>query len=215
MRKAEVFVNLSVKSIAKAYSYRLPTSIEAGVGWRVVVPFGGRRVEGFVVSVAETETDDHLKDIIETVDDEAWFTPCMTAAAQELAAFYLCAPAEMMRLFMPGKSGVRIEVVYEASEASEMEESELSEPDCHAIYEVVRKAGPLADRTLRSLIRTKVKGADALLEKMVLRGWIRKSYLTKRRAAERYEKEIQDLTDKTIAQLDDNLKAKEAEIKQV
>ena len=31
----------------------------------------------------------------------------------------------------------------------------------------------------------------------------------------RYEKEIQDLTDKTIAKLDENLKAKEAEIKQV
>lgn len=31
----------------------------------------------------------------------------------------------------------------------------------------------------------------------------------------RYEKEIQDLTDKTIAKLDENLKAKETEIKQV
>ena len=31
----------------------------------------------------------------------------------------------------------------------------------------------------------------------------------------RYEKEIQELTDKTIAKLDENLKAKEAEIKQV
>ena len=188
LRKAEVFVNLPVKSIAKAYSYRLPEEIKADVGWRVVVPFGGRRVEGFVVSVTETEADDRLKDILETVDDEAWFTPRMTAAAHELAAFYLCSPAELMRLFMPGKSGVRIEVCYEAAEA---DASELQDPDCRAVFETVCQAGgSMAGRVLRRLIRGQGKDADSILEHMVRHGWLQKQYLTKKRAAERYEEEL-------------------------
>ena len=50
---AEVFVNVPVKSIAQAYTYRVPETLAfLAQGWRVLVPFGGRRVEGFVLSVA-------------------------------------------------------------------------------------------------------------------------------------------------------------------
>ena len=75
---ADVFVNLPVKSIAKAYTYRVPDGLShVGAGWRVFVPFGGRKVEGFVLSVTEakeSEGDIRLKDIQATLDDEAWFT---------------------------------------------------------------------------------------------------------------------------------------------
>ena len=111
MRKAEVFVNIPVKRVAQAYSYRVPESfVRIDAGWRVVVPFGGRRVEGFVVDVSEAEEDDRLKDISEAVDDEAWFTPQMIKASHQLSEFYLCPQAAIMRLFMPGKSGVKITV---------------------------------------------------------------------------------------------------------
>ena len=78
MRRAEVFVNIPVKSIAKAYSYAVPDEMSSlAAGWRVFVPFGGRRVEGFVVAVRENEgerTDYELKPILSVVDEEAWFT---------------------------------------------------------------------------------------------------------------------------------------------
>ena len=55
MRIAEVFVNIPVKSIAKAYSYLIPSDMDfLSAGWRVLVPFGGRRVEGFIVNVADS-----------------------------------------------------------------------------------------------------------------------------------------------------------------
>ena len=53
MQVAEVFVNIPVKSIAKAFSYIVPGSLQVGIGWRVFVPFGGRKVEGFILSVRE------------------------------------------------------------------------------------------------------------------------------------------------------------------
>ena len=119
MLRAEVFVNIPVKRVAQAYSYRIPEHIASvGVGWRVVVPFGGRRVEGFVVQISSGEEDERLKDVVAAVDDEAWFTPQMIEAAERLSEFYLCPTAEIMRLFMPGKSGVKIEVRYETEAAA-------------------------------------------------------------------------------------------------
>jgi primosomal protein N' (replication factor Y) len=119
MQVAEVFVNIPVKSIAKAFSYIVPDELTVGVGWRVFVPFGGRKVEGFILSVGEGAEEQagksyQLKDIISAVDEEAWCTPEMIKAARWLSDFYLCSLAEIMRLFMPGKSGLKITVSYAA-----------------------------------------------------------------------------------------------------
>ena len=106
MLTANVFVNIPVKSIAKAYTYRVPDSLPfLAAGWRVLVPFGGRKVEGFILETGEAAaTDIQLKDILGTVDDEAWFTPEMIEASRWMADFYLCSLAEIMRLFMPGRA---------------------------------------------------------------------------------------------------------------
>ena len=54
MKTADVFVNIPVKSIARAYTYRVPQELQQiEAGWRVFVPFGSRKVEGFVVETHE------------------------------------------------------------------------------------------------------------------------------------------------------------------
>lgn len=135
---AEIYINLPVKSIAGVFTYIIPPQLgpaEPGPGWRVLAPFGGRKVEGFIVRVfsedtpgcgirrelaeatgekiylardSETGKEYRLKPISGLVDERPWFTPRMLEAARRIADFYLCAPAEAMRLFMPGKSGVSI-----------------------------------------------------------------------------------------------------------
>ncbi|MBQ5832284.1 MAG: hypothetical protein IIW43_02290, partial [Selenomonadales bacterium] len=46
----DVFVNVPVKKLDKPFTYRVPSQFShVNVGWRVLVPFGGRMVEGFVV----------------------------------------------------------------------------------------------------------------------------------------------------------------------
>lgn len=186
MLRAEVFVNIPVKRVAQAYSYRVPEQLSGvGAGWRVVVPFGGRRVEGFVVQVSSGEEDERLKDIIEAVDDEAWFTPQMIEAARQLSDFYLCPAAEIMRLFMPGKSGVKIEVRYETEEAA---------PDSHLwqdatyrqVYEAVCDAGTLGIQELRQKMPGLSASLPEILDTMLRRRWLRKTYETKTRAAARY-----------------------------
>ena len=135
---AEIYINLPVKSIAGAFTYIIPpelTEEELSPGWRVLVPFAGRDVEGFIVRVfseslpgsgvrceedeatgekiclaadPKTGKEYRLKNISALVDDSPWFTPMMLEAAYRMADYYLCSRAEAMRLFMPGKSGVSI-----------------------------------------------------------------------------------------------------------
>ena len=110
MLSAEIYLNVAVKSIYQTYTYSIPPQFNfVQIGWRVLVPVKGRRMEGFVVSVSDDKSYPYpLKDIIDVLDEEPWFTSELIEVAEWLADFYLCAPGEIMRLFMPGKSGIKI-----------------------------------------------------------------------------------------------------------
>lgn len=107
---AEVLINLPVKDIVQTFSYLVPENLTVKIGSRVTVPFGTKLVrEGFVMSLRDdddrSEKKFALKKIQEVLDDEPWFSHEMMETAKELAQFYLCSLAEIMRLFIPGKGG--------------------------------------------------------------------------------------------------------------
>jgi len=68
---AEVLVELAAKQIDQTFSYSIPKQLldDVEVGKRVLVPFGTRKLEGFVLNVHEKTEDFELKDIIEVIDD--------------------------------------------------------------------------------------------------------------------------------------------------
>ena len=113
----DVAINLPVKSIFKQFTYGLPQEMEfLDRGWRVVVPFGAQKVEGFIVrrgSVADLpqETRTRLKLVEAALGDRPWFDEEMLATAQWLADYYMCSLAEAMRLFVPGKTSIRRQAV--------------------------------------------------------------------------------------------------------
>lgn len=184
---AEVLVNLPVKSIYRTFTYRIPKALSyLAVGWRVLVPFGGRKVEGFILALSEMSElpAEKVKDILSAVDDEAWFTPEMIAVAHWLADFYLCAPAEMMRLFMPGKSGVRMEVAYRVNLAKAAE-SEKVVPH-HRICGYIKGRDIV---TLSALRRAFPEASDlsSTVEQMVRQRFLHKEYVAQRRFSADYE----------------------------
>lgn len=194
MQVAEVFVNIPVKSIAKAFSYLVPANLSVGIGWRVFVPFGGRKVEGFILSVreaeqAQAEKSYQLKEIISAVDEEAWFTPEMIEAARWLSDFYLCSLAEMMRLFMPGKSGLKITVSYAAEEGME-EHLMLAMPLSRRIYQYLLAEGPKSLREIRKAVPEAGDELASLVERMVSYQVLSKDYLAEKRDKARYEKYV-------------------------
>ena len=194
MLTAQVFVNVPVKSIAKPYTYRVPdTLVQVGAGWRVLVPFGGRKVEGFVVSVAEKSAAElagiKLKDILACVDEEAWFTPVLLEAARWLADFYLCSLAEIMRLFMPGKSGVKITVEYVADESQENHVL-LGMASYRRLYDYVAENGPVRRAALRKALPELADELPAMLEKLTGYHVLIKEYAAEKRDAALYERYV-------------------------
>ena len=204
MTVADVYINIPVKSIWRAFTYAVPDTLpEIAAGWRVFVPFGKRRIEGFVIAVRPYDEDRDgghaLRAIIEAVDAEAWFTPELLAAAQELAEFYLCSAAEMMRLFMPGKSGLRIFPVYTASEDTDEGHPLLADTHARAVYDYLRVHGSQRMPQLRAALPA--VAAEQAAAKLLHYGLLRKEYHADKRDKARYEKyyTAEEITEELLA----------------
>ena len=196
MKIADVFVNLPVKSIAKAYSYSIPEEYSfIGIGWRVFVPFGNRKLEGFIVNVRQEENTaiKNLKPILDTVDQEAWFTEKMMESARWLADFYLCSLAESMRLFMPGKSGLKIKTVYRCLDTENQDEFSraaiLLQAEPYAeIYQFIKEKGLAEIKTIRQFFKNENFSIDTMLAQLQQYHLIGKDFTASGNAAPVYEK---------------------------
>lgn len=67
---AEVIVDVPAKQTDRPFDYVIPQSLETviQIGMRVVVPFGPRRIQGFVIGIKSQSTLNKLKKIIEPLD---------------------------------------------------------------------------------------------------------------------------------------------------
>lgn len=68
---ADVLVEVVAKTTDKTFTYRISKDMKAEVGMRVLVPFGKRNVEGFIVKLYdEIKLDYVVKDVIKLIDDK-------------------------------------------------------------------------------------------------------------------------------------------------
>lgn len=69
---AEIIVDVMSSEVDRVFDYNIPSSLaNLTIGYRVLVPFGGRKIEGFVVGVKEISDcpEDKLKSVISILDD--------------------------------------------------------------------------------------------------------------------------------------------------
>ena len=112
MFAVNVAINLPVKSLFRQFTYAVPDDLPfLDAGWRVVVPFSGQKVEGFVVERTSFPEEPmqmaKIKNIEAAIGDRPWFDAEMLATARWLAHYYMCSLAEAMRLFVPGKTSIK------------------------------------------------------------------------------------------------------------
>lgn len=90
------------------FSYRVPEELRCAVvpGVRVFVPFGRRKVTGYVLGQAHHPPGD-LKDILEVLDEQPVFTPRELAFYRWISAYYLHPLGEVIKTALP--SGINIE----------------------------------------------------------------------------------------------------------
>ena len=68
---ADILVEVVSKTTDKTFTYRIPDGMKAEVGMRALVPFGPRKIEGFIIKIYdEVELDYEVKDVIKLVDEK-------------------------------------------------------------------------------------------------------------------------------------------------
>lgn len=100
---AEVVVTLPVEG---RFHYAVPPHLEGALrpGHRVLVPFGPRRVTGFVVSLTDEVPpglEDKIRPIAERLDPEPLLEPELLRLATFTADYYLATVGEVLRLALP------------------------------------------------------------------------------------------------------------------
>lgn len=134
---AQIIVNIPTRSINKPFSYLIPAHLSfVDIGWRVLVPFGNRKVEGFVIGLAAESLPD-LKEIADVLDNYPWFDDNMLATAKWLSAYYFCSLAEAMRLFIPGQSGIKTHKAYQVAADLDRESAAALLSSRPPIYQVI------------------------------------------------------------------------------
>ena len=112
-RYASVIVDLSADQVDQNYTYSIPDGINVSPGQRVMVPFGPRKLEGFVTDVTgEVDIDPkRIKPIMRTLEDEPLILPELMQLSLWMRKTYRCTQAAALRLMIPAQlRGERISV---------------------------------------------------------------------------------------------------------
>lgn len=84
---AQVIVDVAAKQTDRIFEYHIPDALDdVAIGSRVVVPFGRRKVQGFVVGISEkSEFQGKLKDLLLVVDEMPPLTPELVDLSKEMS----------------------------------------------------------------------------------------------------------------------------------
>ena len=84
---AQVIVDIAAKQTDRIFEYHIPESIsDVEIGSRVFVPFGPRKLQGFVVGISKTSNyQGKLKDLLVVVDEMPPLTPELVRLSKYMA----------------------------------------------------------------------------------------------------------------------------------
>lgn len=102
---AEVIVDISNSEVDRVFDYKIDEHSSATVGSRVLIPFGTKTLEGYVISVKENSEYDpsKIKNIIETLDKTPVISAEMLKLMEYMTQKYHLRKVDVLRLFIPSQ----------------------------------------------------------------------------------------------------------------
>lgn len=102
---AKIIIDQDAKALDKVFEYKVPDDMEVEVGERVIVPFGIRQLQGFIVELCEkTEYDESkIKPITRKIENFAVIKKEMLALMFHMADKLHLKLASILRLFLPSE----------------------------------------------------------------------------------------------------------------
>ena len=100
---AQVIVDVAAQQTDRIFEYNIPPELnDVAVGSRVVVPFGRRKVQGFVVGISETtKFKGNLKDLLVVVDEMPPLTPELVELSATLAKDIFAYRITLLQTMLP------------------------------------------------------------------------------------------------------------------
>ena len=122
---AQVIVDVAARQTDRVFEYQVPSDIEKEikVGSRVIVPFGPRKVQGFVVGLSETSNfKGKMKDLLVVVDEMPPLTPELVKLSADLAQNIYSYRIKILQAMLPWvmRAGYRKLLLPTSSEAKKM-----------------------------------------------------------------------------------------------
>lgn len=99
---AQVIVDVVNSQVDRIFDYIIPAAISVAPGAKVVVPFGNRKIEGYVIGIKESSEypQDKLKSIL-SVSKDLVILPEMLDLATHLKEQFYLKTIDCIRLFLP------------------------------------------------------------------------------------------------------------------
>ncbi len=162
---AEVIVDVTARKLDRIFHYRVP-QVLAGrltVGMRVVVPFGRRTVEGYILGFCDAPEipEKDIRDIIDIVEQDTLLNPDLLALALWMSERYMCPKIDAVHSVMP--AGARtvarryVVALAEPIPAGAESPGALNIPE-KDIYSYIVKYGKTSYKELNSLFGTRKTG---------------------------------------------------------
>lgn len=176
MGYCEVIVDIAHEKLDRVFTYRVPTGMCLVPGMRVQIPFGPRKIEGYVIRLTDTASvaDTRIKDVTRPLEDYPVLLPHMMELAIRMAKENHCPLCETIRLMLPAQMrGDRIrkktkDVVYltiDRQIAPQIIASQIRAPKRKLILETLLEPGKMDMAALRSSVGS-CRDAVLTLEKM-------------------------------------------------
>jgi len=174
---AEIIVDLRTRKADRVFHYAIPPEYkdQIVVGSRVLVPFGGRRLAGYVVGFGYPEDAVRIREIDGILDREPVFTPELLKLARWMAENYLCSTAGAFGRILAPRLQVKASRVvnrYRVVPAGEELERVLGtmdrSPRQAAVLQKAVGSPGLTRRELAAAAETSPKTVDLLVEKGLL-----------------------------------------------
>ncbi len=170
---AEIIVDLTARRTDRVFHYAVPAELKDKVkpGSRVLVPFGGRRLAGYVVGFGFPERDINVREIAGIIDEEPVLTGDLPEIARWMAESYLCSTAEAFgriiapRLAVKAPRGVKLlRPSFPEDKLQEVLSSLKRAPKQAAVLKEALRGAGLTRKELAAAAQTSVAAVDALVK---------------------------------------------------
>jgi primosomal protein N' (replication factor Y) len=129
---AKVIVDIPSKSVDFTFDYIIPTRLQSilQIGMRVIVPFGPRTIQGYVMSITETPDEQldtsKLKEVKEVQDIKPELTPELIELSEWYSQYFVTKRISMLEVMLPSAIKAKYTKVFKLNDEQMMPSSLLS-----------------------------------------------------------------------------------------